>query len=81
MNIDPLIIRIGIDDQKHKPLIINQAHLRRVMREFVAYRNSARHQGIDQQLAVPQTTPVGSGSVLCRNVLGGIILDDYREAA
>ena len=32
-------------------LIINQAHLRRVMREYVAFFSSARpHQGIDQQI-------------------------------
>jgi transposase InsO family protein len=65
-----------------KLLIINQAHLRRVMREFVAYHNSARpHQGIDQQFPVPHTTPIGSGPVRYRNVLGGILHDYYREAA
>jgi transposase InsO family protein len=65
-----------------KLLIINQAHLRRVMREFVAYHNPARpHQGIDQQIPIPDTTPVGTGPVRRRNVLGGIIHDYYREAA
>jgi putative transposase len=66
----------------NKLLIINQAHLRRVMREFVAYHNSARpHQGLDQHIPVPQTGPVGAGPVRCRNVLGGIIHDYYRDAA
>jgi putative transposase len=38
-----------------KVLIINQAHLRRVMREYVAFFNTARpHQGINQQIPVPQ---------------------------
>jgi putative transposase len=65
-----------------KLLIINQAHLRRVMREFVAYHNAARpHQGIDQQIPIPDPTPVGTGPVRRRNVLGGIIHDYYREAA
>jgi putative transposase len=65
-----------------KLLIINQAHLRRVMREFVAYHNPARpHQGIKQQIPMPGTAPIGTGPVRCRNVLGGIIHDYYREAA
>jgi putative transposase len=65
-----------------KRLIINQAHLRRVMREFVAYHNTARpHQGIDQQIPMPGTAPIGTRPVRCRNVPGGIIHDYYREAA
>ncbi|NDJ78883.1 MAG: transposase [Chloroflexi bacterium] len=75
-------VRTVRDECLNKLLIINQTHLRRVMREFVAYHNSARpHQGIDQQIPVSQTTPVDSGPVRCRNVLGGIIHDYYREAA
>ena len=63
-----------------KVLIINQAHLRRVMREFVAYHNTARpHQGIDQQIPMPDTAPIGTGPVRYRNVLGGIIHDYYRD--
>jgi putative transposase len=59
-------------------LIINAAHLRRVMIEFVAYYNSSRpHQGIDQQTPIPQAKP-SSGTINCRNVLGGIIRDYYR---
>lgn len=55
-------------------LIINQAHLRRVMREFVTYYNTARpHQGIDQQTPIPSTASIGSGPVRCRNILGGIL--------
>jgi hypothetical protein len=63
-------------------LIINQAHLRRVMREFVTYYNTARpHQGIGQQTPIPSTVSLGSGPVRCRNILGGILHDYYREAA
>jgi putative transposase len=65
-----------------KLLIINQAHPRRVMREFVTYHNTARpHQSIEQQIPMPDPEPIGMGSVRCRNVLGGIIHDYYREAA
>ena len=59
-------------------LIFNAAHLRRVVIEFVVYYNTARpHQGIDQQTPIPQARPA-SGTIQCRNVLGGIIHDYYR---
>jgi putative transposase len=61
-------------------LILNEAHLRRVLREFVHdYYNVARpHQGIEQQIPIPQRQPQNSGAVQCRKVLGGIINDYYR---
>lgn len=41
-----------------KLLIINQAHLRRVMREYVEFFNTARpHQDIDQQIPIALPTP------------------------
>ena len=59
-------------------LIFNAAHLRRVVIEFVEYYNTARpHQGIDQQTPIPQARS-SSGTIQCRNVLGGIIHDYYR---
>ena len=65
-----------------KVLIINQAHLQRVMREYVEFFNTARpHQGIDQQIPIPRTGHSLSGPVRCRNVLGGIIHDYHRDAA
>jgi hypothetical protein len=65
-----------------KRLIINEAHLRRVMREDVAFFNTARpHQGLDQQIPIPKTSDQGHGLVRCRNVLDGIIHDYYRDAA
>ncbi len=75
-------IRSARDECLDKLLIINKLHLRRVMQEFVAYHNTARpHQGIDQRIPVPDIAPTGVGPVRCRNVLGGIIHDYYREAA
>ena len=45
-------VRTARDECLDNLLIINQAHLRRVMREFVIYYNTARpHQGIDQQIS------------------------------
>jgi transposase InsO family protein len=65
-----------------KVLIINQAHLRRVMREYIAFFNTARpHQGIDQQIPVSPTSRSVSGPVRCRQILGGILHDYYRGAA
>ncbi len=63
-------------------LIVSQAHLRRVMREYVDYYNNARpHQGIQQQCPIPTDRSDGDGEVQCRAVLGGIIHDYYRDAA
>jgi hypothetical protein len=61
-------------------LILNEAHLRRVLREFVHdYYNVARpHQGIGQQIPIPRRQPQNSGTVQRRKVLGGIINDYYR---
>jgi transposase len=73
-------------------LIINETHLRNVLREFVNdYYNTARpHQGIDQQIpnhkaaqisAFPHGKPPRTGSVQRRQVLGGIINDYYRVSS
>jgi len=65
-----------------KVLIINQAHLRRVMREYVTFFNSARpHQGLDQRIPVPVLSREHTGPVRSRAVLGGLIHDYYRDAA
>jgi hypothetical protein len=65
-----------------KLLIINQAHLRRVMREYTAFFNTARpHQGLDQRIPIPKMPHETTGPVRCRTVLGGIIHDYYRDAA
>lgn len=75
-------IRSVREECLNKLLIINQAHLRGVMGEFVTYHNTARpHQGIDQQIPATSTARIGAGPVHCRNVLGGIIHDYFREAA
>ena len=65
-----------------KLLIIHPSHLRRVMRDYVAHYNSARpHQGIAQQIPIPQRATTPDGPVYARNVLGGIIHEYYRQAA
>jgi transposase InsO family protein len=65
-----------------KVLIINQAHLRRVMQDYTQFFNTARpHQGIDQQIPMPTLERRTQGVVCCRHVLGGILHDYYRDAA
>jgi len=65
-----------------KLIIINQQHLHRVMVEYTSYYNTARpHQGIRQRTPLPRHQPVvDSGTIVSRDVLGGII-HDYRRAA
>ncbi len=62
-------------------LIINDAHLRRVLLEYIEYYNGRRpHQGIGQRIPIPlaERRIATSGRVHCRDVLGGAIHDYYR---
>ena len=60
-------------------LIINEAHLRRVLIELTDYYNSRRpHQSLDQQSPIPREESVTTGKVEHRQVLGGIIYDYFR---
>ncbi|MCP4211109.1 MAG: transposase, partial [Halieaceae bacterium] len=60
-------------------LIWNEAHLRRVLNEFIRYYNIRRpHQGLAQQSPVPRTSPEAEGVVRRRQILGGIINDYGR---
>jgi putative transposase len=61
-------------------LIWNEAHLRRLLNEFVAYYNTCRpHQGLAQQSPVSRAPPEAEGVVRRRQIMGGIINDYYRE--
>jgi putative transposase len=63
-------------------LIAGEAHLRRVLTEYVAFYNRARpHQGIEQRCPVALPPPVRDGPVRRRDRLGGLLHDYYREAA
>jgi hypothetical protein len=63
-------------------LIINEAHLRRMLKEFIDYYNCRRpHQGLDQQSPIPRGEPATTGKVERRQVLGGIINDYHRVPA
>jgi putative transposase len=75
-------VRSVREEYLDKLLIVNQAHLHRVLVEYTAYFNSARpHQGLKQRCPIPVTARARTGPVKCRNVLGGVIHDYQREAA
>ncbi len=58
-------------------LILSEAHLRRILNEYVRYFNRSRpHQGIDQQIPEPgdtvASTDSGAADVVAFPVLGGL---------
>lgn len=63
-------------------LIVNEAHLRRVLAAYVTHYNEARpHQGLRQQTPVPFAPRARAGPARRRDVLGGLIHEYDREAA
>jgi transposase InsO family protein len=63
-------------------IILNEAHLRRVLNEFVLHYNTARpHQGIHQQLPIPPPPAKLGAHVHRRDRLGDILHEYFREAA
>ena len=65
-----------------KILILNEAHLRRVLTEFLTYYNTRRpHQSLDQQSPIERPVPETEGLIQKRRVLGGIINDYFRLPA
>ena len=66
-------------------IVLNERHLHRVIKEYVAYFNTARpHQGILGQLPIPSmnssSEPAMSGQVTSFPILGGLH-HDYRRTA
>ena len=76
-------VRTARDECLDHFLILNDAHLQRVLNEFTdRYYNVARpHQGIEQRCPIPYGRPQHTGSIQRRDVLGGIIHDYYRSPA
>jgi hypothetical protein len=63
-------------------IVLNEGHLRRILKEYVAYFNARRpHQGLEQDSPLGLESVSTEGPIRSRNVLGGIIRDYYREAA
>ena len=63
-------------------IILNEAHLRWVLQEYVRYYNERRpHRTLGLHVpAGPRDFPT-EGEVACRRVLGGLVNDHYRKAA
>ena len=52
------------------------------MRAFVDHYHEERpHQGLGNECIAPKTTLTGTGSVRCRERLGGVLKFYYRAAA
>lgn len=63
-------------------LILNETHLRRVTKEYIAHYNRTRpHQGIEQRCPIPIDRVPRKGVVQRRDVLGGVIHEYSRDAA
>ena len=66
-------------------LLLTEAHLRRVLREYVAYFNRARpHQGLGQGVPLPAPAPrvpAGAGGTITASPVLGGLHHDYRRAA
>jgi transposase len=62
-------------------LILNEAHLRRVLSAFTTYYNTRRpHQSLGQQSPIRRQQSTHAGPIQRRSVLGGIVNDYYRAS-
>jgi len=60
-------------------LILNEAHLRRVLQTYIEYYNTRRpHQSLEQQSPIPYSQAPDMGAVKKRQLLGGILNDYFR---
>jgi len=63
-------------------IVVNERHLRYVLREFVRHYNEARpHQALDLEVPKPRAGPPGTRAITSRAVLGGLTHEDDRKAA
>jgi hypothetical protein len=61
-------------------LILNERHLLRVLQTYIEYYNSRRpHQSLEQQAPIPYPEPTKTGTVIRRQLLGGILNDYFRN--
>lgn len=64
-------------------IVFGERHLRRVLREYVAYNHGSRtHLGLGKGAPEPRSIlPRGAGPVLSAPVIGGLHHHYWREAA
>ena len=76
------VIRSIREECLDRIIILNDKHLRFVLKQYEKYYNEARpHQGINQ--CIPNKLPPSptKGNIRKRSYLGGLLNDYYREAA
>lgn len=62
-----------------KLLVLNEAHLCRVLTEYLVYYNTRRpHQSLEQQSPIARQQSASEGFIQKRKILGGIINDYFR---
>jgi putative transposase len=63
-------------------ILIGEASLRRAIREFAAhYHHERNHQGLENQLIIGPPERRRSGTIACRERLGGLLKYYHRPAA
>jgi transposase InsO family protein len=63
-------------------VLLGEGHLRVAVRQFVHHYHAERpHQGLGNELIAPTMTEIGTGRIMCRERLGGLLKFYYREAA
>ncbi len=63
-------------------IVLSERHIRYVLKQYVEYFMKRRpHQGLKRQLPDSTEESPATGRIRCRQVLGGLINDYYREAA
>ncbi len=75
-------VRSARSEGRERILILNEAHLRHGLKPDIEHYNRARpHQGIQQRGPIPIDKIRRDGEVKRRDMLGGIIHEDSRDAA
>jgi len=63
-------------------VLLGEQHFRAAVRALMHHYHEERpHQGLGNELIAPTTTVSGTGSIKCRERLGGLLKFYYREAA
>jgi len=75
-------VRSAREECLDQNIVLSERHLRYVLKQYVEYFMKRRpHQGLGQHLPDSTEESPATGRIRCRQVLGGLINDYYREAA
>jgi hypothetical protein len=63
-------------------VLLGEGHLRTAVREYVAHYHTERnHQGLEGRLIEPTANAAGTGPIICRERVGGLLRFYHRRAA